>query len=109
MESGEPRDLGAKGGREIATHTSPQGEPLSAHPPHLKPSNRDRLFRDPLLGEVAVRTHAERLREAGLSPGGGRDRSPDLWIETSAQSLRCRERLDRNLTLHPRGAVGEAR
>ena len=105
MESGEPRDLGAMESREIATHTSPQGEPLSAHPPHRKPSNRDRLFRDPLFGEVAVRTHAERLREPGLSPGGGRDRSPDLWIEKSVRSLRCRDRLDRNLTLHG----GEAR
>ena len=81
MESREPSDLGAIGGRFRAAHTSHQGEPLSAHPPSFKPSNLDRLLRDPLLGEVAVRAHAERLREPGLSPGGGRDRSPDLWIE----------------------------
>ena len=90
MESREPRDLGAMESREIATHTSPQGEPLSAHPPHRKPSNRDRLFRDPLLGEVAAQAQAGKLREPGLSLGGRRDRPPDLWLETSAQALRCR-------------------
>ena len=37
MESGEPRDLGEKGGHPSVTHTSHQDEPSSAHPPTFNP------------------------------------------------------------------------
>ena len=100
MESRKPSDLGAIEGRYRAAHTSHQGEPLSVHPPSFKPSTRDRELRDPLLGEVAAQAQAGKLREPGLSLGGRRDRPPDLWLETSAQALRCRDRPDRDLTLH---------
>ena len=66
MESGEPRDLGAKGGRENATHTSLLGEPLSAHPPSIKPQRK-----------AGWKAPAKTPGRQGKRPASDEDRLPD--------------------------------
>ena len=99
MESRSLSDLSPVEGRYPATRPSLLGEPLSVHQPS-KLSTRYRELSDPLQGEVAAQAQAVKLRAPGLSPGGKRYRLPDLRLGSSALALRCRYRLDREMTLH---------
>ena len=99
MESRALSDLSPVEGRYPATRPSLLGVPLLVHH-SSKLSTRYRELSDPLQGEVAAQAQAVKLRAPGLSPGGKRYRLPDLRLGSSAHALRCRYRLDREMTLH---------